>query len=460
MTYEDFLERKVAVGQTDGIELRSHNPALFPYQVDVLRYLLKIGRGAAFLDTGLGKTLLQLEWARCVVEYTGKPVLVLTPLAVARQTEREGAKFDLDVQVVADQSGVTRAAIYVTNYEKLPHFDAAAFGGVVLDESSILKAFTGTTKRRLCETFRATPYRLACTATPAPNDYMEIGNHSEFLGIMPGPEMLSRFFINDTMNFGTYRLKGHAVKPFWQWVASWAVAMSKPSDLAYSDEGFILPPLNVQRHYVSVDLTQDTGDLLFRIPEMSATSVHREKRLSAESRAAKLAGIVSAESSEPWIVWCETNYEADALKSVMPEACELRGDENEKAKESKLLAFSSGDERVLITKPKIAGFGMNWQHCARVGFMGLTFSYEQFYQAVRRSWRFGQSRPVDCHVVLASTERQIWSVVEAKMAQHDEMKARMCRENFSRTVRHYSIKESYKPTVAMRLPSFLRGAAS
>lgn len=460
MTYEEFLETKVAVTSESGIDLRSHNSALFPYQVDVLRYLLKIGRGAAFLDTGLGKTLLQLEWARCVVEHTGKPVIVLTPLAVARQTEREGAKFNLDVSVASAQSDVTRAAIYVTNYEKLTHFDASQFGGVVLDESSILKAFTGTTKRKLCETFRDTTYRLACTATPAPNDYMEIGNHSEFLGVMPGPEMLSRFFINDTMNFGTYRLKGHAVKPFWQWVASWAVAMSKPSDLGYSDEGFVLPPLNVQRHYVATDLTQDAGDTLFRIPEMSATSVHREKRLSAESRADKLAGIVNAEPSEPWIVWCETNYEADALKAVLPDACELRGDENEKTKESKLLAFSSGNERILITKPKIAGFGMNWQHCARVGFMGLTFSYEQFYQAVRRSWRFGQSRPVDVHVVLASTERQIWSVVESKMAQHDEMKARMCRENFARTVRHYSIKESYQPTVTMRLPSFLAQEAA
>lgn len=459
-SYRKFLLSKVEAAQSRGLDYSGElNPSLFSYQRDVVRYLLKIGRGAAFLDTGLGKTLIQLEWARIVREHTRRPVIILTPLAVARQTEREAARFGIDATVASEQSDVTRAAVYITNYEKLQHFAPESFGGVVLDESSILKAFTGTTKRRLCEAFAGTPFRLACTATPAPNDYMEIGNHSEFLGVMPGPEMLSRFFINDTMNFGTYRLKGHAIKPFWQWVASWAVAMSKPSDLEYSDDGFALPELSVKRHYVKSDLTEGATDTLFRIPEMSATSVHKEKRLSARQRAERIAELVAADTKEPWLLWCETNYEADALTDVIEGACELRGDEPEKSKERKLLAFLEGNERILITKPKIAGFGLNFQHCARVGFMGLTFSYEQFYQAVRRCWRFGQKRPVQVHVVLADTERQIWSVIERKMQQHDEMKARMCRENFKHTVRSYQIKEDYNPTLPMQIPGWLRGAA-
>lgn len=456
MSYEAFLARKLVrplpAGLTDVPPL---HPALFPFQREAVTYLLRVGRGAAFLDTGLGKTLCQLEWARVVAEHTGRPVLILAPLAVAAQTVREGARFGVAVQRAQRQGDVTSARIVVTNYERLDDFDPAAFGGVVLDESSILKAFMGATKRALCERFAQTPFRLACTATPAPNDFMEIGNHSAFLGVMPANEMLSRWFINDSMNFGTYRLKGHAERDFWRWVASWAVCVSRPSDLDDSDDGFTLPPLDVRRHVVKADLVTDRGDALFRQPEMSATSLHREKRLTIAARAACIAELVAAEPAEPWLLWCDTDYEADALRAAIPDAVEVRGSEPVERKEAKLLSFVDGAARVLITKPKIAGWGLNFQHCARIGFVGLSFSYEAYYQAIRRCWRFGQRRPVMVHIVMADTEHGIWSVIQRKIDQHEQMKAAMCRENFKRLAVAHGIKHHYHPTRTASLPAWM-----
>jgi len=330
---------------------------------------------------------------------------------------------------------------------------------VILDESSIIKNFTGATSRKLISMFAETPFRLACTATPAPNDHMELGQHSQFLGVMASNEMLTRWFIADQTNMGRYRLKGHAVKPFWSWVASWARCISKPSDLGYSDEGFELPPLNMHRHIVRSDITVDAGDMLFRIPEMSATSIHQEKRLTASDRADKIADLVNGERDEAWVVWCDTDYEADALVERIPDALEVRGSMPDHVKEERLVAFSEGNARVIISKPSIAGFGLNWQHCARIAFVGLSFSYESFYQAVRRCWRFGQKRPVECHIAMADTERNIWDVVTRKSGDHEAMKVEMYAA-MRRAHQTREIKIDYQPDKPARLPAWMKGEAA
>lgn len=457
--YTDLLRRRAVQAPKRGIEnVPDLHSGMFHYQRDVTAFLLNAGSGAAFLDTGLGKSLVALEWGRVVAEHTGKPVLMLAPLAVAPQHVREAKKFGLEARVVRDQSEVG-PGVNVTNYAKIDNFDPDAFGGVTLDESSIIKNFTGATSRKLVQMFARTPFRLACTATPAPNDHMELGQHSQFLGVMPSNEMLSRWFIADQTNMGRYRLKGHAVKPFWNWVASWARCISKPSDLGYPDDGFDLPQLHLHRHIVAADISIDAADMLFRIPETSATSIHREKRLTADARADKIAEIVTSEPDEPWVIWCDTDYEADALTARIPEALEVRGSMPEQMKEDRLVAFSEGNARIIISKPTVAGFGLNWQHCARVAFVGLSFSYEQFYQAVRRCWRFGQAREVQCHIAMADTERNIWDVISRKSGDHEAMKAEMYAA-MRRAHETREIKIDYQPTQPMRLPSWLKGEAA
>jgi len=452
--YERFIESKVPkITRSGFVPANDLSKTLFPFQRDIVKFLLESGRAAAFVDTGLGKTIMQLEWARHI---PGR-VLILAPLAVAKQTEREAKRLlGMDINYLRDGS-IGRHQVTVTNYERAEMFDLSQYSGIVLDESSILKSFMGRTKEWLCEAFKNHPYRLACTATPAPNDYMELGNHSAFLGVMPANEMLTRWFINDTMNFGNYRLKGHAEKDFWTWVASWAACLSKPSDLGYSDEGFDLPPVKMTHHLVDADFTSDAGEgMLFRVPEMSATSMHREKRFSLQQRAGKIAELANG-SSEAWIVWCETNDEADALAEAIPDAVEVRGSDSSDAKEDKLDAFSSGRARVIITKPSIAGFGLNWQHCRNVAFASISYSYEQFYQAVRRSWRFGQTKQVNVHVALSTMELKLWETVSEKMAAHDAMKnaMRYATKAFAEGV-HHSTHKAYNPQVKGRLPSWLK----
>ena len=456
MKYQDLLAKRAVQAPMRGIEnVPPLHGGMFHYQKDVTEFLLRTGCGAAFLDTGLGKSLVSLEWGRVVAEHTGKPVLMLAPLAVAPQHVREARKFGLEAQVVRDQSEVA-PGINVTNYAKIDHFDPAAFGGIVLDESSVIKNFTGATSRKLIAMFAETPFRLACTATPAPNDHMELGQHSQFLGVMPSNEMLSRWFIADQTNMGKYRLKGHAVRPFWNWVASWARCISKPSDLGYPDDGFDLPKLNFHHHVIQADITVDAQDMLFRIPETSATSIHREKRLTANDRAQRIADVVNAEKGEAWVVWCDTDYEADALTARIPDAVEVRGSMSDTMKEERLVGFSEGSVRVIVSKPTVAGFGLNWQHCARIAFAGLSFSYEQFYQAVRRCWRFGQTREVDCHIAMADTERNIWDVVSRKAGDHEAMKTEMYSA-MRRAHESRQIKIDYQPTQAVQLPAWITG---
>jgi superfamily II DNA or RNA helicase len=457
--YAEFLasKRVAAPAVGFGVAPEDLNPALFPWQREIVAWQLGLGRGALFSDTGTGKTRMQLEWARLVHERTGGDVLVLAPLAVGAQTALEGERIGVEVHRCSTADDV-RPGVNVTNYERLSAFDPFRFAGAVLDESSILKSFMGKTKRALIRAFAETPHRLAATATPAPNDHVEIGNHSEFLGVMPGTEMLMRWFANDTMNAGRWRLKGHAERDFWRWVASWAVALRRPSDLGYPDDGFDLPPLRLEKVVVPVDRTEDSGERLFREVSMSATDMHREMRLTAPARAAKAAELANdLEPGEAWCLWCNTNREADLLKAAIPDAVEVRGSDPPEEKEAKLLAFSRGDERVMVTKPSIAGFGLNWQHCRNTAFVGLSHSFEQFYQAVRRFYRFGQTREVRAYVVIAETEGDVLSNVKRKMAEHERLLDGM-RSAFSDAGLAGASRLSlaaYEPSEEMRLPDWL-----
>lgn len=454
-SYTEFLEKKRIAqplrGMGDVPEIASH---LFPHQRDSVDFLLRAGNGAAFLDTGLGKTAVELEYGRQVVEHTNRPVLFFAPLAVGKQHKREADKFDVDAEIIRDGSEVTDKKIYITNYERLHLFSPDDFAGVILDESSIIKSFTGITTRRLMEFGESIDWRLAATATPAPNDHMELGQHSQFLGAMPSNEMLARWFIADQREMGKYRLKKHGVRPFWSWVASWARCVGKPSDLGHSDQGFELPPLNIHQHVVETDITQNTGGKLFRIPDVSATSIHKEKRLTSADRASKVADIVRAEPNEPWMIWVETDYDADSIMALLPEAVEVRGSMSAEVKEERLNAFTLGEIRVLVSKASIAGFGLNWQHCARTAFVGLSFSYEMFYQAVRRFWRFGQKRPVECHIAMADTETAIWQTIERKKRDHEEMKKEMFLAMRGEVLRK-GVKETYQPIMNAKLPEWL-----
>ncbi|WP_422932079.1 DNA methyltransferase [Singulisphaera sp. PoT] len=423
--YLDFLRSKRLSAKPSGFDPEHDiHLRLFDWQADIVRWALRLGKAAIFADCGLGKTFMQVEWAAHVCDHMQGDVLILAPLAVANQTKSEAARLGIDVTVCRTQADVL-PGINITNYEMLHRFAAGHFVGVVLDESSILKSFMGKTKRAIIEAFRNTPFKLACTATPAPNDHMELGNHADFLDVPGAGEMLSIWFCNDQSNAGKYRLKQHAEKDYWRWVATWAVSLSRPSDLGYSDAGFELPALEVIPEVVRVDLTKEAGGNLLRLPEMTATNIHKEQRLTVQERALRAAELVFSHELGPWVVWCNTDYEADALRAAMPFAVELRGSEAVSVKERKLADFTEGRIRVLITKPTIAGYGLNWQHCRRTILSGLSYSYEQQYQAIRRFWRFGQSEPVKVHLVHSETEGAVYATFERKRREHERMKEAM-----------------------------------
>lgn len=421
--YREFIASKKLTEQNYGFNPISINPLVKHHQKVAIEYALEKGRSACFLDTGLGKSFVELEFANQVAQETNKPVLILTPLAVAGQMIREGQKFNIDARQVKDKSEVG-AGIMVCNYERLHNLDVSKFGGIVLDESSILKSFGGKTRNTLLEVFKDTHYKLAATATPSPNDHTELGNHAEFLGIMRQQEMLSSWFINDTSTASQdWRLKGHAVDEFWRWVSSWSRCATLPSDLGGDDTGYLLPEIDREIHVVSADRTNDTDGNLFRIPEMSATSFHKEKRMTIDARCEKAADL--ATHGKPVTVWCETNAESTMLAKMIPDAMEVHGGLSADEKERRLLGFADGDFRVMVTKPKLAGFGVNWQHCAHAVFASISFSYEQHYQAVRRSHRFGQTEIVKNDIVISDTEDSIWQTVNVKAEKHAEMKRKM-----------------------------------
>lgn len=461
-TYREFLKTKQVAAAPTGFDVptNSLNPILFPWQRAVVRWALKLGKAALFEECGLGKTFQQVEWARQVALHTGRRVLILAPLAVAHQTVSEGAKLGVPITYCRAQNEtlLTDAQVIIANYEMLAHFDPDQYAGVVLDESSVLKAYSGKTRKQIQAAFEHTPYKLACTATPAPNDHMELGQHAEFLNIMRGTQMLSRWFINDTMQVGHYRLKGHAEMDFWRWVASWAICMSKPSDLGYSDEGFELPKLEIVSSTVQVDHTRAHAiGRLFLDGAISATAMWREKAATAEDRCQRAAELVAGETHSPWVVWCDTNDEADRLKVLLPEAIEVRGSDSVARKEDRLNAFTDGRKRIIITKPDIAGFGLNWQHCHNMVFVGVTYSFEKLYQALRRSWRFGQTHDVNAYLVFAESEGNVVQTIRTKQAAHLEMQQKMnAATRAVGTLDPDARREvvNYNPNVRMKPPSF------
>lgn len=446
--YRDLLIQKKETGITsrDKVECNPHVNAK-PHQADCLRKLLKIGRGAAFLDTGLGKTFLQLDWAR----HVPGDVLILAPLAVAQQTVEEAGNL-LGMNIHHSRNGEVKERITITNYERAHLFDVSRFNAVVLDESSILKGQTSKMRKWITEAFDHTPWKLACTATPAPNDYTELGNHSRFLNVMSAQEMLTRWFIHDSANTADWRLKGHAVKDFWQWVGSWSCCVFKPSDLGHSNDGYDLPKLSIKTHIHDSPLFTDSADTLFDMPSVAATDLHKTRRATIDKRCKSVADMVNG-SSEPWIVWCESNDESAMLSKLIPDAVEVKGSMTIEQKESRLESFSQGQSRVLISKPKICGFGMNWQHCRNMAFASISYSYEAFYQAIRRSWRFGQTEQVNVHVCISDAEMRVWRRVERKATDHDTMKKEM-RFAVGQTQSH-DVKLDYNPQMEASLPVWL-----
>jgi len=441
--YRDYIASKMVTAAAVGFDADELHPDLFGYQSDIVRWALKRGRAAIFADCGMGKTFMQLEWAHRVHEYTGGDIIILCPLAVAEQTAAEAAHFGIDASVSRD--GEIRSAITITNYENMHRFDLGDFIGIVLDESSIIKSYDGKTRTEILAKSVQVHYRLACTATPAPNDHIELGNHAQFCGIMWREEMLATYFIHDTSG-GTnaWRLKGHAQSAFWEWVATWAVSIRKPSDIGHSDDGFVLPPLDVVDHVISVDHSSAADGMLFRMQALSLSELRKESKRTMPLRVDETATMVNGAPDVPWIVWCHTNAESSALVAAIDGAVEIKGSDKPDVKARRMLAFSSGDIRVLVTKPSIAGFGMNWQHCSHVAFVGLTHSYEQFYQAVRRCWRFGQDSAVTVHVMVAETEQSVLRSIQSKQKAADTM-----AEAMTEAMRGASIK-NVRGATAMR----------
>jgi len=409
--YSDFLEDKKIKDIPTGHDPITLNGMLFDFQADIVKWAVRRGRAAIFCDCGLGKSPMQLEWATQVIKETGGSVLILAPLAVSKQTKREGVKFNMpNVNVCRAQEDI-KPGLNIANYEMLHAFDAKSFSGVVLDESSIIKSYTGKIRTQIIESFREVPYRLACTATPAPNDYEELGNHAEFLGIMTRIEMLSMFFINDTANTGTWRLKGHAQDKFWAWISTWAVMMRKPSDLGYDDGKFILPKLNIHEHVIKYD--GPTNGFLF-VVEAKTMQERRAARKNSLKERVKMAADIVNNSDETWLIWCGLNDESAELTRLINDAVEVKGSDTNEHKERSMLGFADGKISCMVTKAKIAGFGMNFQTCHNMIFVGLSDSYEAYYQAVRRCWRFGQKNEVNAHIITAETEGAVVANIKRK----------------------------------------------
>lgn len=437
--YQEFLFTKQPAHIPSGLKsVRGLPSALKPFQKDIVTWALRIGRAAIFAGTGLGKTLMQLSWADAVERKEKRPILIFTPLAVAQQTVREAARFGIDgVAYAADQTQAS-GRIVVTNYDRAEKFDLSQFAGVVLDESSIIKSHESKTRALLMEICNGVNYRLCCTATPAPNDYVELGNHSEFLGILSSKEMLATWFVHDgsvratnATNHGSkpiadWRLKGHAEMDFWRWVASWAVMIQHPRDLGYDEPGYDLPPLNKHQITVPVEYKPDIdAGTLFPMEASTLQERRSASRQSVMSRVDAAVRVLDEKPGEQWLIWCNLNDEADALMSAITGSIEVRGPDDPELKADRMLGFADGQVRYLITKPKIAGFGMNWQSCANIIFVGLNDSFEQVYQAIRRCWRFGQTRPVNVYMIAAETEGAVVANLEAKEQAAEYMASQM-----------------------------------
>jgi superfamily II DNA or RNA helicase len=460
MSYAEFVRRKLSTVCPTGIAGRVDLPAsMFPHQDALTRWALKRGRAAIFADTGLGKTRMELAWADAVRRETGRPVLILAPLAVAAQTALEGRAIGIDVAVCRDGAEVTDG-VSITNYDRLHRFDPSIFGGVVLDESSIIKHHDAKTFATLTAAFRNTPFKLPATATPAPNDWTELGTHAEFLGICTRQEMLAEFFTHDGGDTAVWRLKGHARQQFWRWVVAWGALIRKPSDIGFDDGAYNLPPLHLHEHHIEIDTP--TNGMLFAMEAQTLSERRDARRASMADRVRECADRVNAEKAEPWVVWCDLNDESTALTQAIDGAIEIRGSDDVDTKEARLQAFAKGEARVLVSKPSICGWGLNWQHAARMAFVGVTDSYEAYYQAVRRCWRFGQARDVHVHIFASKAEGAIVANLKRKEREAGAMADSLSAETRDsvmaevtgmtrQTNTHYADR-------AVNVPAFLRQA--
>lgn len=456
--YDSFVSRKLGIVQHAGIDAPLGDYSMFPHQVDLVRWALRRGRAAIFADTGLGKSRMQLAWADTVSRNAGAKVLILAPLAVAEQTVEEGESIGVKVTHARDNSGAN-GRIVITNYDRLHKFDCSRFGAVVLDESSIIKHHAAKTLQTLLETFRATPYKLCATATPAPNDWTELGNHAEFLGVRSRAEMLAEFFVHDGGDTQTWRLKGHARHVFWMWVASWGAMVRSPADLGYDASLYELPPLSVHQHTVEIEHNPAHG--LFPMEAQTLMDRRNARRESMVARVRACADVVNNDR-QPWVVWCHLNAEGDALTKAIDGAVQISGSDDAEIKEQRLNAFAHGRIRVLVSKPSICGFGLNWQHCKRMAFVGVTDSFEAYYQAVRRCWRFGQRHPVDVHVFASNQEGAVVQNLRRKESDAKAMAESLAAETIDavRSEVLGSMKETnpYKPKAQITVPSFLAAA--
>ena len=422
MTYEEFLKTKDLERIEAGFDIPQSklNKGLFPFQKDIVSWALKKGKAAIFSDCGTGKTFMQLEFANQVCKKTKGNALIIAPLAVVEQTKKEGAKFGIEVNVCRTQDDVKKG-INITNYEMLEHFTAKGFEAVVLDESSILKSFTSSTRNLLIDKFQITPYRLACTATPSPNDHSELGNHAEFLGIMSRTEMLATYFIHDGSNTSSWRLKGYGEKKFWEWVATWAVCVRNPADLGYSTEGYTLPKLNIIEHITQSEPLE--YELVARRAE-TLTERREARKESMTDRIDESRRLVEG-SNDNWLIWCDYNIESENLHRVIADSVEVRGSDTPEFKAKMALDFADDKIKALVSKPSIYGFGMNFQNCHEIIFCGLSDSYEQFYQAVRRCWRYGQKNTVNVHIIMSEAELNVLDNIKKKQAQMDTLQENM-----------------------------------
>lgn len=450
--YLAFLAGKAPQAMANGTEPTAMPDCLLDFAAFATQVCIRRGRAALFFDTGLTKTRCQLEFSKQAAGATNGYALILTPLAVARQFEREGLACGYDARVVRDVSEV-RHGINICNYDRMDKLDCSIFGSVSLDESSVLKNFAGKTTRALIEAFADTPFRLCATATPAPNDHVELGTHAEFLGIMSQSDMLIRWFLNDSNDTGTWRLKRHAEVQFWDWMSSWAVMASSPDDLGFDGSRFALPALEIHRHRAIGEIKPMDG-MLFA-GDVSAINMHRTKRQTGEARAEVVAGLVRAEPDEPWMIFCDTDFEADALTSRIEGAIEVRGSMPIERKEANIDRFLSQSARVMVSKSSIMGLGLNLQFCARVAFVGRSFSYEAWYQAVRRCWRFGQTRPVHVHIIVAEGEDQIGRVIDRKAESHAAMKTAMIGASRRAMHTRSGTRIKYNPIHQGRIPEWL-----
>lgn len=458
MTYQEFLKKKEIATIEAGFEVDKEdiNDLAFDYQKDIIQWALRKGKAAILTGCGSGKTFMQLEWANHVYKHSGN-VLIVAPLNVVKQTEAEHEKFDIETPITVCRTGAdVKAGINITNYEMLSHFEGCKFAGVVLDESSILKSYTGKTTHQITDMFISTPYKLACTATIAPNDYTEIGTTCEFLGIMSRPEMLATYFVHDSGDTSKWRLKKSGKNRFWEWMATWAIYFSSPADLGYTSKDYELPPLEIN----TVMTESDIKDFELFAKAAETLQERREaRRESLPDRIEKAASLISNNPDEQWLIWCDFNYEADELRKSIPGCVEVRGSDDPEFKADASLRFAQGDINSLVSKPTIFGFGSNFQKCHNMIFCGLSDSYEQFYQAVRRCWRFGQDKPVNVYVIISDREINVLENIKRKAAQMDEMQKQMTAlmKDITLSEIHKTKRDvaDYIPAKTMAMPSFI-----